>query len=83
MAILTDQDRADVNADFQRTETGAFGAILKADLRAAVNAIDQWVSDNAAAFNTAIPQPARAKLTASQKARLLAAVVLKRYQKGV
>ena len=82
MALLADADRAAVNADFQRTEAGAFGALLKADLRAAVNAIDQWAHDNAVAFNAAIPQPARAQLTATQKARLFAAILLKRYQKG-
>lgn len=55
-------------------------SITKADLRAAVDAIDQWAEDNATAFNSAIPQPARASLTAKQKARLLAYVVLKRYE---
>ena len=45
-----------------------------------MDAADQWASDNAASFNAALPQPARTVLTAAQKARLLAWVILKRYQ---
>lgn len=86
MAILTDQDRIAVWKEFQGDLSNArepLGAITKTELRAAVDAIDQWVSDNAAAMNTAIPQPARGILTAPQKARLLAAIVRRRYGAGV
>ena len=86
MALLTDGDRFDIWAEFMRDRSAAhdpFGALTKVDLRAAVNAIDQWVSDNAASFNTAIPQPARAQLTTSQKALLLRFVVAKRFDSGV
>lgn len=82
MALLTDPDRANVNADYQRTEAAAFGPLTKADLRAAVNALDAYLDANAAAINAAIPQPARGALTSAQKARLLSLVVLKRYVKG-
>lgn len=80
MAIMTDADRFACWRDYQRDERhGAFGALTKADLRAAVNALDQFLSDNAAAINTAIPQPARAQLTVPQKALLLQFVIQKRY----
>jgi len=55
-------------------------SITKADLRAAVNAVDDWINTNAAAYNTAIPQPARGALTASQKAELLSAVALRKFE---
>ncbi len=64
-------------------EGGWTAPITKADLAAAVNAIDDWVDANAAAFNTAIPQPARAQLTAKQKARLLMHVVRRRFEVAV
>jgi hypothetical protein len=83
MAVMSAQDRADCDADFMRTERGTFGAMTKADLQAALNAADQWASDNAAAFSASLPLPARTVLTASQKARLLAWVILKRYNVGV
>ena len=56
--------------------------INKIDLLAAVDAADQWASDNATSFNSALPLPARTTLTTSQKARLLSAVIIKRYTTG-
>jgi len=52
--------------------------VTKADLRAAFNDLDTFLNDNAAAINTAIPQP----LTTEQKARLLMEVVRRRYLTG-
>ena len=82
MPIMGDADRQACFVDFMRSESGAIGAVLKAELRAAVDAADQWASDNAAAYNAALPLPARTVLTASQKARLLAWVILKRWNVG-
>lgn len=83
MAALTDSDRAACSAEFQcDRDIGTFGAVTKADLRAAVNALDDFLTANAAAINSAIPQPARAQLTTAQKALLLNYVVTKRYIKG-
>lgn len=83
MAVLSDADRATVWGDLMRLSSVGVLALTKADLRAAVNAADTWVSDNAAAYNTALPQPARGALTAPQKALLLQVVVERRYAAGV
>ena len=83
MAVLPDADRATLSAIIQSdwsNDREPVSVITKADLRAAINAIDAWVDANAAAFNTAIPQPARGALTAKQKARLLMYVVRRRYE---
>lgn len=82
MAVLSDADRAAEWAELMRdlSAAGEPCAVTKADLRAALNAADTWVDDNAASFNAAIPQPARGALTASQKARLLMRVVRRRYE---
>lgn len=80
MAVLPDADRADVTAKVQRhwsTLTLPCG-ITKAQLREAVNAIDDWVDANATSFNNAIPQPQRGILSSDQKAWLLDFVVRKR-----
>jgi hypothetical protein len=78
MAELSDNDRAAEWAAFmQEDDEGC--SITKAELRAAVDAIDVWLNDNAAAANNAIPQPARSALTTRQKARLLMHVVRRRY----
>lgn len=79
MAVLADSARAEVTTGWQRENETTVGAITKADLRAAINAVDQYMSDNAAAMNAAIPQPARGQLTTKQKALILTAVVTKRY----
>lgn len=79
MAVLNEFNRAALWAEFQRADTGALGAVSKADLRAAVNALDDFLDTNAATINSAIPQPARAELTVKQKALLLMFVIARRY----
>ena len=54
--------------------------LSKQELRDAVNAVDDWVDDNAAAFNQALPVDARTALTAAQKAELLMRVVRRRFE---
>jgi hypothetical protein len=83
MAILSNNDRAAVWADFMRDTaniSNGAGGLTKAQLRAAVDAVDQWVDDNATAFNTAIPSAARTALTSRQKAALLLYVVRRRWE---
>lgn len=59
------------------------GNVLKADLRAAVDALDAWVDANAAALNAALPQPFRGQATVAHKALLLAFVALRRAGKDI
>lgn len=83
MAVLSDSDRQALWADFMRNfPAGESCGITKAELRAAVNGLDDYMNTNASAINQAIPQPARGTLTASQKARLLVWVIRKRYDVG-
>lgn len=79
MAVLTDAARFEVWANTMRTDPGPWGAMTKADLLAAVNALDDFLEANAAAIHYAIPQPARGAMTVAQKARLLAYVALRRW----
>lgn len=79
MAVLSDADRLAGAGDFMHDETTQFGALLKADIRAAFNALDVFFDTNAAAINTAIPLPARTILTTAQKSRLVRYVIQKRY----
>lgn len=84
MANLADNDRLGIWHDLMSacSRDRETVALSKADVRAAVDAADSWASSNAAAFNSALPVAARNNLTAGQKARLLAAVILRRYQTG-
>lgn len=81
MAVLNDADRAALWADFMRLGLPLAG-LTKADLRAAFNAADDWADANKASYNAALPQPARGALTAPQKAKLLAMVILRRHERG-
>lgn len=85
MAEMQDAERRHVWAEAMQewSNNGETVALTKADLRAAVNAIDTWLNSNAAGLNAALPQPARGTLTTSQKARLLQIVVARRYLTGV
>lgn len=77
MAVLSDADRIII---WQKLMAQAqCPNVLKTDFRAAVNAADDWVDTNAAAFNTTLPTAYKNSATAAQKAALIAAVTLKRY----
>lgn len=84
MAVLSDPDRIELWAEFMRELSREREpiAVTKPELRAAVNALDDFFNTNAAAINTAIPQPARGALTAAQKARLALFVIRQRWVKG-
>lgn len=81
MAVLSAPQRAAVFAQLMRDMSldHDICSLTKPDLLAAVGAADDWADANAAAFNSALPVAARNALTAAQKARLLSAVVLKRF----
>ena len=84
MATLADGARLEVWAELMRkwSADGQAVGVTKPDLRAAVNAVDDFMHANASAINNAIPQPARAALTTQQKAILLQFVVQRRYLDG-
>ena len=85
MATMSVADQEDVWADLMSKLSSRREpiAVSKADLKAAVQAMDLFLSDNAAAVNNAFPAAAKAGLTTSQKAEVLAYVALKRYGGGV
>lgn len=82
MAVLPDADRALLWADLMHdlSASGEACGVAKADLRAALDAADAWADSVAGNFNAALPQPARGALTARQKARLLTAVIRRRFE---
>lgn len=80
MAQLTEGDRQEINAEAQRywSAASAILGLTKAQLKAAVDATDVWIDDNASAYNTALPVAARTALNADQKTLLFCAVALRR-----
>lgn len=51
-------------------------ALDKLGLREAIDAIDDWIDANQAAFNNSLPAQAQTALTAQQKVMLFVAVLL-------
>ena len=83
MAVLSNADRIAVWEQWMRDNKAAItGAMTKAELRAAVDALDNFLDANATIINATIPQPARSVLTTAQKAALLNFVVARRYIAG-
>ena len=76
--VLRDELERDSQRHLPRDSGTGFAALATQDLRAAINAIDDWADSNASAFNLAIPQPARGALNLKQKTYLLAYVIFKR-----
>lgn len=54
-------------------------ALTKADLVAALNAVDSWCTTNQASYLAALPEPFKSNSTAAQKAAALSYVALRRW----
>lgn len=82
MAILTDQQRQDLWADLMRDFSARAEpcGVTKADLRAAIDAADDWADANAGSYNTALPLPTRTALNARAKAFILTYVIDRRFR---
>ena len=57
--------------------------VTKPELQAAINALDTWVDANAAAINTALPEPFKSAADNDLKALLLVVVVAARHNVGI
>jgi hypothetical protein len=80
MAVLTETQRFKVWGALMR-EWQALGqppTVVKGDIRAAVDATDDWIETNQANFNAALPDPFRSNMSLEQKTLLFCFVALKR-----
>jgi uncharacterized protein YaiE (UPF0345 family) len=82
MAVLNAANRQQAYVDFidSMKLSGESLAVIKSDLKAAIDATDDWVDSNAVSFNNSLPAAAKANLTVKQKARLLVYVIKKRFE---
>ena len=82
MATMTDNDRIAAWAEYVQdlsAEIDLSTGTLLTEVRAAIDAADQWVDDNRASFNGALSEPFQTWATPRQKAQLLMLVVLRRF----
>lgn len=79
MALIVDQDRVALLAQYMRDESTNHPNCKKTDLAAAVSCLDVWFDSNATAINAALPNPFKSNATLAQKSRLVRYVIEKRY----
>ena len=81
MAALPDTDRLRIRRGFSQwlSHRRQPFNLSKPDFGAAIAATDAWIDSNAAAYNAALPLPARTTLTPAQKTLLFVAVALTRH----
>jgi hypothetical protein len=77
MALLPDLDRNRIWRWFMRRNTDSCN-FTKTELRAAVDATDTWIDQNAAAFNTALPVAFRNNASLTQKTYVFCLVAMRR-----
>jgi hypothetical protein len=84
MAVMTTGQRRDCWAEMMEGWSRARQGIPveKDDLLLAVNAIDQWISDQSTSFNNALPAVVRNALTTSAKVELFIFVLRRRFLNG-
>ena len=77
MAVLSESDRVATWAQWMRDnlEVTAFG---KSDMRAAVDATDDWIETNQGSFNTALPTAFRNNASLTQKTLVFCYVAMRR-----
>jgi len=77
MALTQDQINTTIREVIRAIDPAPF-SFSRAEITAAVVAVDAWATANAASYNTALPEPVKSTATAAQKALLLAYICLRR-----
>lgn len=81
MAALSDANRIDTMRQFARKafqDLGATANMTTADIKSAVDALDDWLEANITTLNAAFPLPFRTTASTQQKALILSFVAMKK-----
>ncbi len=76
--VLPEGDRADAWARWMQ-DNADDTAFTKTELRAAVDATDDWIEANQASYVAVLPAPFRTQSTSEQKVMLFSYVTAKRF----
>lgn len=82
MATLSENSREQISVIIQSeisSESLSVGSMTSSDIRAAVDATDDWQNSNAASFNIALPSAAQSNLSPTLKNRLFNLVAKNRW----
>lgn len=80
MAVLSEEDIKRIWRGLMRLWSSLRESVVidKTQLLAAVEATDEWIDNNVASYNSALPDAARTNLTQAQKTLLFCAVAAMR-----
>lgn len=81
MAVLSEADRREAAREWIKKafrDLNVTANMTTTEIKAAVDATDDWCEENAAAFNSTLPAAFRTTATMPQKALMLAYVAMKR-----
>lgn len=83
MPTLPEETRERIWAGYMESVPGFVGDCTKADLKNAVDALDDWITNSAPTLDAGIPEPARSALSPHQKTKLFLMIVEERYAEGM
>lgn len=86
MPTLPYNSREKIWIEFNRdlsADNVPIGAVTKNELRAAVDGLDDWITNSAPTLDEGIPEPARSALSPHQKTKLFMLIVAERYAEGM
>lgn len=83
MPNLSPEKREQVWSAFMNEVPGTVGDCAKADIRSAVDNLDDWITNSAPTLDQGIPEPARSALDGHQKTKLFLLIVQERYAEGM
>lgn len=75
---LDETGRSRTFAQLMRNWPGSLAGVTKTQLRAAVDATDDWIDTNQTSFNNALPLPFRTQASLPQKTFLFCYVAMRR-----
>jgi hypothetical protein len=78
MAVMDAVNRARVCAQVMRDWLAGVPGLTKTDLKAAVDATDDWIDANQSSFNAALPQPFRGSASLALKTFVFCYVAMRR-----
>ena len=83
MPVLSEEKREAIWSKFMNEVPGTVGNCTKADLKDAVDALDDWITNSAPTLDQGVPEPARSALDPHQKTKLFLLIVEERYAEGM
>lgn len=78
-APLSDAKRSKIWADIM-SEGGGFGTLNKYQLKAVIEAADNWIGSSTSSFNNSLPEPGKSQLDMKMKLKIFRMLIKIRWE---